>query len=253
VGHTGTLDPFASGLLPVLAGRATRLGTFLVGLPKTYTGVLRLGRTTDTDDATGTAVRDDPAWEAVTDAGLAAAMGALTGRLQQIPPAYSAKKVQGVRAYRHARRGQAVTLQPRAVEVRTFVASHRAGPDITFTADVSSGTYVRALARDLGEHLGCGAHLVALRRTGVGRWSVSQAVTVEQIAAGFSLRPPAEAVMHLPRRSLDETEARLVRHGRPVPAADAPDGPVGLFTGSELLGVGVRHGELLLPRVVLAE
>jgi tRNA pseudouridine55 synthase len=252
VGHAGTLDPFASGLLAVLVGRATRLAPFLVGLPKTYTGTIRLGAVTDTDDREGTVLREDPSWQDVTGPALAAGLAALTGRVRQRPPDYSAKKVAGTPAYRRARRGHPVTLAPQEVEVHRFVCTGRDGPDVHFEAEVSSGTYIRALARDLGESLGCGAHLAALRRTAIGPFVEADAVPASALEPPLPLRPARDAVPHLPARSLTADEAAAVRHGGAVAlAADAPAGPTALLVDGHLLAIALPQGDLLRPRVVL--
>jgi len=251
VGHAGTLDPFASGLLTILVGHATRLAPFLVGLPKRYVGTIRLGVVTDTDDREGTVVREDASWDAVDDAALGRAMRALTGPVLQRPPTYSAKKVRGVPAHRRVRRGQTVSLEPQAVEVHRFVCTARSGPDVRFEADVSSGTYIRALARDLGEALGCGAHLTALRRTAVGPWTEADAIPVGALCAPLPLRPARDAVRHLPQRPLAPVEAEAVRHGRAVPATDDGDVPVALLDGETLLAVARPRDALLQPTVVL--
>ncbi len=252
VGHAGTLDPFASGLLPLLVGRGTRLMPYVVGFPKRYTGVLRLGIVTDTDDATGTVVAEHVGGRTVTDTALAIAMTALTGTIQQRPPTYSAKKVGGTPAHRRVRRGEAVTLAPRPVQVRRFTVTARAGADVTFAADVGSGTYVRALARDLGQALGCGAHLRELRRTGVGPWQVDEAASLDAVARGeVAPAPLLAAVPHLPRREVTGMEADAVRHGRPVPSDAAHDGPVAVVQDGELLAIAVRRGDTLRPRTVL--
>jgi len=252
VGHAGTLDPFASGVLPVLAGRATRLVGYLVGLAKHYTGVVRLGVTTDTDDRTGAVVREDAGWTALTDAAIRNALAGLTGPQAQQPPVYSARKVGGVPAHRRARRGQAVSLTPRDVTVYALTCTGRDGADVAFAAHVSSGTYVRALARDLGARLGCGAHLVELRRTAVGPWTAQDAVPLETVRPPFALAPALAAVPHLPRRPLQPDEAVGVRHGRTVAAGDAAEGPCALVEDDVLLAVAERRGDQLVPRVVLA-
>ncbi|MDH4044675.1 MAG: tRNA pseudouridine(55) synthase TruB [Gemmatimonadota bacterium] len=251
VGHAGTLDPFASGVLPVLIGRATRLVRFLVGLAKQYAGTVRLGITTDTDDRTGAVLRVDEGWRTVSESALEAAMTSLTGSQAQVPPVYSAKKVAGVPAHRRVRRGQSVTLAPRPVSVAMFRCTGRDGPDVHFTAAVSSGTYVRALARDLGERLGCGAHLLELRRTAVGPWDETDAIALDRLIPPFTAHPPLTAVQHLPHRPLDPTEVDAVRHGRPVQAGDAPAGPTALLDGGALLAVAERRADLLVPCVVL--
>lgn len=253
VGHTGTLDPLASGLLAVLVGRATRLTPFLVGLPKRYAGTIRLGVVTDTDDRAGTIVRVDDADREIGDDALAAAMAGLTGPVLQRPPAYSAKKVGGVPAHRRVRRGEPVSLAPQDVVIHRFDLTGRSGPSVHFEAEVSSGTYIRALARDLGDALGCGAHLAALRRTVVGPWTEADAVRLADLAAPLPLRPAREAVRHLPQRHLAPAEAVAVRHGRAVQGApEDADAPVALLDGEVLLAIARPQDALLHPTVVLA-
>jgi len=251
VGHAGTLDPFASGLLAVLIGRATRLVPFLVGLPKRYAGTIRLGVVTDTDDRDGTITRDDPSWQTVDAPALDAAMAALTGPQRQQPPVYSAKKVGGVPAYRRVRRGQSVSLTPREVDVSRFARVGWAGPDVDFVADVSSGTYIRALARDLGDALGCGAHLTRLRRTGIGPWEVGEGVPLAALATPLPLRPPRDAVAHLPQRRLTAPELEAVGHGRAVPDGERQDAAVALLDGDVLVAIARPERDQLRPSVVL--
>ena len=226
VGHAGTLDPFASGVLPVLIGRATRLVRFLVGLAKQYAGTVRLGITTDTDDRTGAVLRVDEGWRTVSESALEAAMTSLTGSQAQVPPVYSAKKVAGVPAHRRVRRGQSVTLAPRRVSVAMFRCTGRDGPDVHFTAAVSSGTYVRALARDLGERLGCGAHLLELRRTAVGPWDETDAIALDRLIPPFTAPHPSppSSTCHTARW----TPPRLMPSGmgdRYRPGTPRPDEP----------------------------
>lgn len=253
VGHLGTLDPFAKGLLVVVVGRATRLAPFAAGWTKAYEGVIRLGVATDTDDATGTTVSTAP-WTGITPAQLAAVIASFRGSYEQRPPAYSAVKVAGERAYRRARRGEAVELAPRRVEIRELEIVEAAVPDLRFRATVSGGTYLRSLARDIGAALGCGAHLAALRRTAVGPLQLADAVAPEAVTAA-DVRDPAILVAALPRAELSGDERTAVVHGRPIqrtPAAAARS-PVALFAGGELLAVAEQVGELLKPRVVVAE
>lgn len=252
VGHAGTLDPFASGLLLVLLGRATRLAQYLVGLPKAYEGRIRLGAVTDTDDRTGTVVRTSEDWRSLSDARIAGVMTEFLGVQLQRPPAYSAKKASGQRAHRLARMGTVVELAPAPVEVRRFDLRSREGPSVDFDADVGSGTYVRALARDLGERLGCGAHLEQLRRTRIGHFAVASALPWDAVAGDATVvHPLAEIVAHLPPRELAGAECDLVRHGRAIDAAGMPDSPVALMVDGVLLAVAHREGDLLKPRVVL--
>ncbi len=253
VGHTGTLDPFATGLLVVLAGAGTRLSRYLVGLPKVYQGVLRLGVTTATDDATGDVLATSDAWEALGDARLAGAMAALTGERDQLPPRFSAKRTGGERAHRLARRGLPVALAPQRVTVRRFALEARTGCDVHFRAEVGSGTYVRSLARELGEALGCGAHLTALRRLAVGAFTVSEAVPLESVRAGAArLLPLGLAVRHLPHADIDEAACRRVQCGQALEAAFAGTEPVALTCGETLVAVARPREGWWQPEVVLA-
>lgn len=252
IGHLGTLDPFAKGLLVLLVGRATRLAPFAAEWPKVYDGVIRLGVTTDTDDLTGQVVAT-AAWTGITPAQLADAVGRFRGRYEQTPPAYSAVKVAGERAYRRARRGEAVTLEPRAVEISELEIVEATPPDLQFRATVSAGTYLRSLARDIGAALGCGAHLAALRRTAVGPLRLEDAVPPDEVTPK-TLRDAAVVVADMPRRQVDTKDRDAVLHGRPVkcdPVADSRS-PVAVFAGDELLAVAEVAGELLKPRVVVA-
>ena len=253
VGHLGTLDPFAKGLLVLVVGRATRLAPFAAAWPKTYEGVIRLGITTDTDDLTGAVVATAP-WTGITLAQLADVIGGFRGAYQQRPPAYSAVKIEGERAYRRARRGEAVAPEPRPVEIRELELVEATVPDLRFRATVSAGTYLRSLARDIGAKLGCGAHLTALRRTAVGPLLLADAVAPEAVTRA-TLQDAAVLVAHMPRRELDKKERDAVLHGRPIqraPVANSRE-PVALFDGPELLAVAEQVGELLKPRVVVAE
>jgi tRNA pseudouridine55 synthase len=253
VGHLGTLDPFAKGLLVLVVGRATRLATFAAEWPKSYDGVIRLGVTTDTDDATGTVVATAP-WTEITPARLAEVIARFRGGYEQRPPAYSAVKIEGERAYRRARRGETVEPAARSVEIRELEIVEAAVPDLEFRATVSGGTYLRSLARDIGAALGCGAHLSALRRTRVGPLRLEDAVAPEAVTRG-ALRDASVLVAHLPRRELSAAEADAVRHGRAIksePMTDDPR-PVTLFAGTELLAVAEFVDGQLKPRVVVAE
>jgi tRNA pseudouridine55 synthase len=252
VGHLGTLDPFAAGLLVVVVGRATRLATFAEGWDKAYEGVIRLGATTTTDDATGTAIATSEAWRDLGQAQVEDALARFRGSYEQRPPAYSAVKVDGERAYRRARRGESVALAARRVEVAELALDRFAPPDVGFRATVSGGTYLRSLARDVGAALGCGAHLAALTRTRVGPYRLADAVAPEAVTER-DLRDPSELVRDLPRRDLDTAGRDTVVHGRPVPAEEEEEGRVALFAGGRLVAVAERVGEQLKPRVVVAE
>jgi tRNA pseudouridine55 synthase len=251
VGHTGTLDPFAEGLLVMVVGRATRLVPFAAAWMKSYEGRLRLGATTDTDDATGQV--QEQRLVAVDRAGLERTLDGFRGTVRQRPPAYSAVKIEGERAYRRARRGEAVEPAEREVEIRELELTAFTPPDVEFRATVSAGTYVRSLARDIGAALGCGGHLVALRRTTVGPFRLEDAVA--PVAAGpADVLPPGMLVRHLERRDVDAVEREAVVHGRWIAAAgDATASPVAMFAGETLVAVADRAGDVLKPRVVLAD
>jgi tRNA pseudouridine55 synthase len=235
VGHAGTLDPMATGVLVVGVGKATRLLGHLALSEKEYAATIRLGQATDTDDGDGEIVAEVSA-AGVTGTAIAAAATGLTGEIQQIPPGFSAIKVAGKRAYRAAREGPPPELAARTVTVRelTILAVRRPGAPGLVDADVtvtcSSGTYVRALARDLGAALGVGGHLIALRRTRVGPYDIAAARTLDELAASFEVIPLAVAAASaFPRRDLTAEEARLLAHGARLPVTDAGSGPVAAF------------------------
>lgn len=252
VGHTGTLDPFASGLLVALVGRATRLARFVEAADKTYLATAQLGVATDTDDLTGTVMgtADATALHRLSDREIADGLAGLVGHQLQRPPAYSAKHVAGERSYRLARRGKAVELAPVAITVHRIELVGRSGASVTFRAAVSAGTYVRALARDLGAALGVGGHLTSLRREAIGDLRVEDAVPVEQIGPA-ALRPPAAVLGHLPTRQLDAAARNDVVHGRPI-ARQGEDGSlVMLLQDGALVALAEPRDQWLQPRVVL--
>ena len=259
VGHTGTLDPFASGLLLVCVGPATRLAEYLTGLPKTYRAVMRLGEGTDTDDLTGGVISSSEDWRTVTEDAVRAALAAQVGEIDQLPPLYSAKKVAGERMYAVARRGGEVERQPVRVRIHAIRVVSIDLPDVELEVECCAGTYIRAIARDAGEALGVGGHLRALRRTRVGAHSVDSAVPLGELGepgrAEAALISPADAVSHLPRVTVDEAGARDLSHGRGVASGDeVPEGvPVALVSGGgDLLAIAERAGPWLRPRKVFA-
>lgn len=248
VGHAGTLDPMATGVLVLGVGRGTKLLTFLVGTDKEYTATIRLGQQTVTDDAEGeiTATSDV---SGLSRAQIGSAVAALTGSIEQVPSAVSAIKVEGRRSYARVRSGEQVELAARPVTVHRFdilgsrrvEAGHAALLDLDVEVEVSSGTYVRALARDLGRSLGVGGHLVALRRTRVGGITLDHAATLEELDpeaggdAGEHLVDLASAARAaFPTRELTEAQARALGYGQRIPSAEpgrcaavaaiAPDG-----------------------------
>ncbi len=255
VGHAGTLDPAASGLLLVLVGRATRLARFTGVLPKRYDAVLRFGAETDTDDAAGAVTVADDAWRGLDEAAVRGALAAVAARREQVPPAVSAKKVAGERAYALARRGEAAVLPPVPVTIHRLEVRRVALPEVAFAVECSAGTYVRGIARDAGRELGTRAHLAALRRTGIGPWDAADAAPLEGATAESlraALRPLGEAVAHLPRLDLAAEAAEMVRHGRKIAAEPALEGPVALAADGELLAVAECRDGLYAPSVVLA-
>lgn len=227
IGHAGTLDPMATGLLVLGVGPATRLLTYLVGLDKTYVATIRLGVTTDSDDADGipTAHADPDAVDAVTDAEIAAGIRALTGDIEQVPSTVSAIKVDGRRAYDLARAGETVELKARRVTVSRFdvLATRRTtgAIDLDVVVDCTSGTYIRALARDLGAGLAVGGHLTALRRTRIGEFDVADAAGTSAIAEGELVDPATAAARVMPRLDVTADEARDLRHGKRLIGAAA--------------------------------
>ena len=252
VGHLGTLDPFAEGLLVLVVGRATRLAPYAAGWRKTYEGVIRLGCTTTTDDRTGAVTATSDAWRRLDLETIRSAAAGLTGEIEQTPPAFSAVKVGGVRAYRKARRGEAVALAPRRVTVFELTATGWAGPDLAFHATVSGGTYLRSLARDLGERLGCGGHLAELRRTAVGPFRLEDAVPARSVTPSHVL-DPAPLVSELPSRTVEPAERAAIVHGRPVPALAADVGTVALTAGGHLVALGEVVDGYIKPRLVLTD
>ena len=229
VGHAGTLDPMATGVLVCGVGRGTKLLGHLALDTKAYTATIRLGATTTTDDAEGEVVATADA-SAVGDSDIAAGIAALTGPILQVPSSVSAIKVDGRRAYARVRAGEEVVLPPRPVTVSAFTLVERRGADLDVAVECSSGTYVRALARDLGAALGVGGHLTALRRTRVGPFRLDHARTLPELedAPGLSL-PLADAVATaFARRDVDAALAADLSHGRPLPAVGLP-GTYGVF------------------------
>ncbi|ORA15832.1 tRNA pseudouridine(55) synthase TruB [Mycobacterium asiaticum] len=224
VGHAGTLDPMATGVLVVGIERATKILGLLTATDKSYAATIRLGQSTSTEDAEGELLQS-VSTEHITDDAIAAAVANLRGDISQIPSAVSAIKVGGRRAYQLAREGQAVALQPRPVRIDRFdITAVRRGSeiiDLDVAVDCSSGTYIRALARDLGDALAVGGHLTALRRTRVGRFDLTQAASLDELAEHprLSLSLDKACLLMFPRRDLDAEEADASANGRPLTAA----------------------------------
>lgn len=266
IGHTGTLDPLASGLLPLVLGSATRLSSYLTGGEKTYEAIVRLGFATETDDALG-----EPIGPAVTtlpdDAAIEAALTGFRGRFDQTPPAHSAKKVGGEKAYVLARQDRPPDLPAVPVTVSRLERTAREGDQVSLVVTATAGFYVRALARDLGRVLGCGGHLAALRRTRAGRFDVSAALPLaeaERLGADVAgwLIPPAEALAELPGVVATALGERRALHGNPLGPEHVagrwvpPGGPSGapvriLAENGRLLALAHARGGALHPAVVL--
>ncbi|MFP4396106.1 MAG: tRNA pseudouridine(55) synthase TruB [Anaerolineales bacterium] len=232
VGHTGTLDPLATGVLVILVGPATRLTQFIVGADKAYHAVIRLGVTTTTYDEEGEITSRAPAsiMDNVDRAAIEAALSAFEGEIAQAPPMYSAVRVQGRRLYELAREGQDVERAPRSVTIYQLEIASYEPPDLTLDLRCSSGTYVRSLAHDLGQTLGCGAYLRALTRTAVGPFRLEESYTLDQLHAlaqeqrlDEALHPPRAALYDMPSVQLTPAQERAVRYGQSIALPPTPE------------------------------
>lgn len=251
MGHTGTLDPFATGLLVLLIGRGTRLIPYVDGEPKVYEGTIRFGVETDTDDSTGTMVREAAA---PSDVGIVEGIARLTGPIDQVPPAFSAKQVNGTRAYDAARRGAALDLAPARVVVHRWEVLGRSGHDMSVRISCGTGTYIRALARDLGRIAGSAAHLASLRRIRSGPFSVCDAFDMNDLKAGRAiLRPLSDAMPSIPLQQLDPGELARVTHGGAIAPRVAGDRVALIDDSRMLIALATRSGDELRPKVVLRD
>jgi tRNA pseudouridine55 synthase len=217
-GHAGTLDPLATGVLVVAIGCATRLISYIQQGRKRYIGRFELGKRSDTDDSEGQ-IRDGGDWSGITRDQLDEAIEQFTGVIHQVPPQFSAVHVDGQRAYALARRGQTVDLQARPVEVFSVRVTQFAPPEFELELECGSGTYVRSIGRDLGEQLGCGAIMTSLRRLTVGPFSLENAVPYDKLDVATlqaALQPPVQAIADLPRRNVDDNEAKALRQGKVI-------------------------------------
>ncbi len=257
-GHTGTLDPLATGVLPICVGEATKIAGLLTAEDKEYLARARLGQETDSLDTDGRVVAQaDP--RGVTREAVEVALAGLTGVQQQVPPAFSAIRQGGERAYERARRGEEVELAPREVTVHRLALTAWEPPELAFEVTCSKGTFVRSIVRDLGRQLGCGAVLTALRRTRSGAFDLGRAVPLDALAerarAGqLPLLGLDQALAHLAAVELDADAVRRVRQGQPVDGA-APAGQVlRLRAGGSLVALGeLREGRVWPTRVFAAE
>jgi tRNA pseudouridine55 synthase len=255
-GHTGTLDPLAAGLLPICLGEATKFAQFLLDAHKRYRATVRFGITTNTLDAEGDVVATRPV--SIDAAAIAAALPALSGAQMQTPPVHAALKHKGRAYYEYARAGEDVPRAARRIEVTSLTLLSWEPPDVVLDIECSKGTYVRVLAADLGERLGCGAHLAALRRLATGGFDVAQAVGLDRLEAlGLPERrqlllPLDVLTAHLPRIELDARGREHFLHGQPVPAPAGAGGVHTVYAGGALLGVADAVEGWARPRRVAA-
>jgi tRNA pseudouridine55 synthase len=252
VGHAGTLDPIATGLLVLAIGPATRFLQYLPLEPKTYEGVFRFGQTTGTFDTEGEVLEEKPLPDDL-EVQVASALEAFRGEISQLPPMYSAVKKDGRALYKYAREGIEVERNPRTVFIKSFDYLGKEGDqDLKFRIVCSGGTYVRTLAHDLGQAVGCGAHVISLRRTGVGEFGIGQAVSLDEIPIA-RLVPLSQALTNLPHVQLNESQVGMVREGRDVLAKEQ------VFTkfaalldeSGDVISVAKASGRLLHPECVI--
>jgi tRNA pseudouridine55 synthase len=260
IGHLGTLDPLATGVLPLLLGKYTRLAQFFGPLPKTYTGAIRFGFATDTYDADGIPATPVDA-PLPSNSQIQSAAAHFSGQVEQTPPPFSAKKVEGKPAYKAARRGETVVLKPVSLLIEEFVIGEIKDDCAEFTIRISSGGYVRSVAHDLGKVLGCGAHLARLRRIAAGPFALSQALTLEEVCAQAAagtldrcLPHPRTLLPELPATTADLWVAGRLRNGNAVNLPEFSTAPLAkVFAGQRDLVAIVRRvaGTLFQPIVVL--
>jgi tRNA pseudouridine55 synthase len=256
VGHAGTLDPMATGVLVVGIERATKILGLLTTTDKSYAATMRLGQTTSTEDAEGEVLQTVSA-DDVTDAKIGEAVAALRGEVAQVPSAVSAVKVGGKRAYKLAREGQTVELAPRNIRIHRFdvlaIRRHDGLVDVDVEVDCSSGTYIRALARDVGATLGVGGHLSALRRTRVGRFGLDQARVLDDLAEQprLSYSLDEACLQSFPRRDLTDDEAEDTRHGRPLKPAGIEGVYAAMAADGQVIAILTDHADRTKPVVVL--
>jgi len=255
-GHTGTLDPLASGLLPLCFGEATKFAQFLLDATKRYTATVRFGVTTTTGDAEGEVLEMSPVALARSD--VEAVLPDFTGRLSQVPPAFSALKFEGRSHYEYARAGIDVPRPPRDIEILELSLLAWNAPDAVLDVTCSKGTYIRVLAEDIGRALGCGAHLAGLRRTATGGFGIADAVPLERLEAmsaaerDATLLPAAALLRDLPSLRLSAPDAARFRQGGAVLAPGSAEGAYAVFEGCVLLGVADVAAALAQPRRVVA-
>lgn len=253
LGHAGTLDPLATGVLVLAVGHATRLIEYVQDMPKTYRTRIVLGATSDTDDADGTITPKSDA-KPVAESAIRGALSPFIGEIEQVPPAYSAARISGQRAYDLARRGDEVNLAPRRVRIDGIEIISYDWPQLELDVHCGKGTYIRSIARDLGAALGVGGYVATLRRTRIGPFTVDSAVTLDTTAeeALRHLLPPVAAVSHKPIVRVSKDEARRLRQGQMIPASGTGEVAV-LGESGELIAVGRVDGKRLRPEKVMPE
>ncbi len=256
-GHTGTLDPLATGLLPVCFGEATKFTTALLDADKRYRATIRLGQRTTTGDAEGEIIETRPV--AVDEAKVLAVLTRFLGESQQLPPMYSAIKHQGKPLYEYIRKGETVERELRTIFIRDLKLERLEGNELEFSVLCSKGTYVRTLAEDISEVLGCGGHLIALRRTGIGEFSLKDAYTLAQLEAmgegqrDACLMPLDSLVQDLPRLELDEVQAGRLAQGQKLGLTDDfPPGKRRLYAAGCFIGLGELASGRLVPSRLLS-
>jgi len=259
IGHTGTLDPFASGVLVLCVGPATRIAEYLSGLDKSYLATARLGEVTETDDLEGAILERHSGWAALDEGHIASTLAGFVGPIDQVPPQYSAKKIGGEAMYHKARRGEHVELQPNRVTIYEADLIAVDLPLVRFRVRCSTGTYVRALARDLGRALGVGAHLTELRRTAVGAFDVARAIPVASLADPAEVEraavSPLRALTHLPTWTVGQDVACRLAHGQRVPYTGEDPGAsavVAADDGGGLVAIGSASSGLFKPSKVFS-
>ncbi len=256
IGHTGTLDPFATGVLPIALGEGTKAIPYLDESTKEYGAVMRLGISTDTLDSAGEVVDERPV--NVTEAQVREVVQAFVGEQEQVPPMFSAKKVDGKRLYELARQGIEVEREAKRVSIRSIEVISVTLPDVVIDVRCSAGTYVRVLARDIGERLGCGAHLKALTRLAAGPFTLADAVPLQQIiddpeTARQRVLPVGRALSMLPRIDVPPDVARMIQDGHQLTVADLRTLDTPSFAGEEVVGLWADGGELIaVARTLLA-
>ena len=256
-GHTGTLDPLATGLLPICFGEATKFSNALLDADKTYRALLRLGQTTSTGDAEGEITAEHPV--DIEPAGVDAALAKFRGEIQQLPPMHSALKHLGKPLYEYIRKGETVEREPRSVVIHELVLHHFSGNEMDITVRCSKGTYIRTLAEDIGAALGCGAHLIGLRRTAIAHFDLRDAYTLPQLEAmteadrAACLLPLESLMPDMPTLQLDAVQIKRLAQGQRLGLdTGLPDGKVRLHGPQGFIGLGLLQGRRLAPDRLLS-